>query len=609
MAVSGFTISSLTLIGDGVPNAMIQLQPGLNVIAGPSDTGKTFIVQCIDFMFGGSKAPKPIPESKHYHTARLCIRNGVQESEFELERALKGGDFRLRIDGQAERVLSAKNKAGNTDNISQFLLSLTGLTDKKVRTNQQGKTRDVSFRDLARLVVVDEESVISETSPVHSGQYTDKTVEAAVFRLLLTGMDDSSLIAVEDPKVARGRQAGKAEVLGLLLDRTKVRVDELGLTGNIVQWREKLILEDKLYAAAEAELAQVQQSAATLEQDRRHAWAQLRQIESKTAVLSELQNRFDLLGQQYESDLARLESTAEAGLRLGQMNEETCPVCGAAAQYHNHDDQQTLATPEAISQSCVAEIAKIKSLFDDLILTKINNAENISNLISDAERAKAELDAASRELQESLKPRIETALLKFRESQTQRDAYTRAIELTGRISEMENLQNGYKQKKIEKVASLSASSLRSDETEEFSKEVEELLRLWHFPNLDRVTFSESDQDIVISGRARATHGKGVRAIAHAAFNLALMSFCVRHHRPHPGIVLIDSPLVVYREPDVDEGGFASDVKDSFYRSIGKQFKYAQVIIFENEDPPQDVDAMANVIRFTKTPLGRSGFIP
>lgn len=136
-----------------------------------------------------------------------------------------------------------------------------------------------------------------------------------------------------------------------------------------------------------------------------------------------------------------------------------------------------------------------------------------------------------------------------------------------------------------------------------------MLKRWRFPNLVRVTFSDLDEDLVISGRQRASHGKGVRAIAHAAFNMALLSYCFKQSRPHPGLVLVDSPLVVYREPDANEGSFSREVKDSFYRSATEDLKEAQVIIFENEDPPADVAASANVIRFTGARHGRLGFIP
>lgn len=183
------------------------------------------------------------------------------------------------------------------------------------------------------------------------------------------------------------------------------------------------------------------------------------------------------------------------------------------------------------------------------------------------------------------------------------------IELHGRVTELQGLLAGLGQASPGKRAELESARVHSDEAEAFSQEVESLLRAWHFPGLDRGTFSESDQDIVISGRTRASRGKGVRAIAHAAFNLALLKFCFKGERPHPGFVLIDSPLVVYREPDTDEGEFSHDVKDAFYRSIAEDFRASQVIIFENEDPPSDLGSDANIIRFTGASHGRQGFIP
>lgn len=215
----------------------------------------------------------------------------------------------------------------------------------------------------------------------------------------------------------------------------------------------------------------------------------------------------------------------------------------------------------------------------------------------------------SEELNERLKPRVEMALQRFRESQTQRDLYRHAVELHGNVDELQELRRQLTDVRIEKGLVLPSVKVRGGEAENFSKEVELLLRKWHFPNLDRVTFSEEDQDVLISGHPRASHGKGVRAIAHAAFNLGLMRYSLRQAMPHPGLVLIDSPLVVYREPDTDEGGFSRDVKDAFYRSIAEEFKSSQVIIFENEDPPADIDQSANIIKFTGATFGRQGFIP
>lgn len=80
--------------------------------------------------------------------------------------------------------------------------------------------------------------------------------------------------------------------------------------------------------------------------------------------------------------------------------------------------------------------------------------------------------------------------------------------------------------------------------------------------------------------------------------------------PHPGFLVVDSPLVVYRQADDDsdpkDKGFSTDVKEAFYRSLSTA-KGIQVIICENDDPPADLSA--NIIHFTKTNEGRYGFIP
>ena len=335
----------------------------------------------------------------------------------------------------------------------------------------------------------------------------------------------------------------------------------------------------------------------------------LRQLESRSGVLRELQRRFALLEQQYLSDLRRLESIAEAGLRLGQMHEERCPVCGAHAEHQEHEHQKADATPEDVAQSCLAEAVKIRALISDLHLTREDNDKEIVRLHEQCELARERVRGVAAELTELLKPRVEIALLRLRESQATRDTYRRALELTGRVNELQGLMAEQGSLLSTPGPELASARVRSDEAEGFNKEVESLLRAWHFPRLDRVTFSEGDQDIVISGRKRASHGKGVRAIAHAAFNLALLKSCLKHEMPHPGFVLIDSPLVVYREPDTDEGVFSHDVKDAFYRSIAEDFRAAQVIIFENEDPPSDLGSDANVIRFTGATHGRQGFIP
>jgi hypothetical protein len=608
MSFAGFFLIHLTLKGPQIPDAEVRFNQGLNVIVGPSNTGKTYIAQCVDFMLGAKRLPKEIPEAGPYDTLSLGLCSRDTGDEFVLERSLHGGDFRLLSRGLVTRILGARHNPDNEENVSFFLLELSGLTDKKVRTNLQGKTRMLSFRDISRLILVDESTIISERSPIFTGQYQLQTAESSVFRFLLTGIDDSSIIAREDPKIAKGRNEGKAEIVRILLDRARLQVADYKADDES-DLRKQLARLDVSVEEISQALAAEQRSASALEDIRREAWGSLRKVDSRFAVLAELQKRFDLLQEQYVSDLRRLDAISESGRLLGQMTEERCPVCGALAEHHDIHHQTHHFSLEEVVNSCTAEAKKIRTLLSDLQETLRANEQEVKYLEIEREDKNQALKVASYQLQESLQPRIQDALQRLRNIQSQQEKVRITLEGLDRVRELEELLSGIEGIEYRKRIDGPSINVGTDEAEDFSQEVEAILRSWHFPNLDRVTFSETDQDVVISGQRRASHGKGVRAITHAAFNLALLRFCQDNSKPHPGLVLIDSPLVVYRQPDVGEGSFPRNVKEGFYRALAEGFTTGQVIILENDPPPSDLRGDINLIEFTGTNVGRKGFIP
>lgn len=606
MSAFGFILRRLALTGPGRDTANVEFERGLNVVSGPSDTGKTFIAQCIDFMLGGRGPLKRISEVEGYDTVLLDIE--VADGEvLSLRRSISGGAFELTRAGETT-VLKEIHEADNDKSISHLLLSKTGLVGKRVRTNARGATRTLSFRDIAHLVVVGEEEVIAERSPVLSGQYQSETVETSVFRLLLTGVDDSSLVEQDEPKIARSKKQGKKELLEELLAKneqeiaaaTEEDISEDALAQSL-QAAEAAIQEASAVLAAERE------SVSALEQERKAAWSSLRQVQSRSAVAEELQRRFELLQEQYESDLRRLEAIGEAGVRLAQMTEERCPVCGAVAEHHDAEHRGAHAQPVDVAAACSAERQKIEVLLRDLAVTLGNNRSEIVRLEAEAIVQRERLTASQDRLRKELQPRLSALVTNLREAEQRRAHIVRLTDLLRRGKEL-GILLAKAEKPIPKATRLPSASVGADEAEQFSKIAEELLRAWNFPKLVRVTFSEDDQDLVISGRKRSSHGKGVRALTHAAFSLALLRYCIEHDRPHPGFVIIDSPLVVYREPDTSENGNEYQVKDSFYRGVADAFSLNQIIVFENEEPPVDLDG-AHVVTFTGAVHGRPGFLP
>ncbi|MDD4292259.1 MAG: AAA family ATPase [Clostridia bacterium] len=70
--MSRFYLKELTVSGEGKKPSSVDFVRGLNIIHGVSDTGKTCIIKCIDYVFGNSK-DRPLPEKHGYDTITLSI--------------------------------------------------------------------------------------------------------------------------------------------------------------------------------------------------------------------------------------------------------------------------------------------------------------------------------------------------------------------------------------------------------------------------------------------------------------------------------------------------------------------------------------------------------
>src|SRR5580704_11328912 len=133
----GFTIAEVRFRGENITDAVVQFAPGLSVIAGPSNTGKSLIRSAINFVFGGSDPMKDVQEAASFRTILVEIRTGSGDP-ITFERAWNGGDVRQYaahakdVTGQTpSNELAAKHSADNDQNISAVLLGLSGLTGTK----------------------------------------------------------------------------------------------------------------------------------------------------------------------------------------------------------------------------------------------------------------------------------------------------------------------------------------------------------------------------------------------------------------------------------------------------------------------------------------------
>lgn len=611
MNTPGFWLKSLRLTGPDVEDAEIGFEKGLNVICGPSDTGKTFILQCIDFILGGKDSPKEIPEADGYDTVFLEIEIYEGGNLITLRRSLQGGNIEVTQENEKVIVVKPKHDKNSPDTISYILLKLCGLENKWLRKNKDGAKQSLSFRNIVNFCVVSEQKVQKEHSPILTGQHISKTVELSLFKLLMTGVDDSSIITEESKKISKVRIESKNEILQEIVANTAQEYEDLNVPGSYEELQEQLCALEESYQKVGTALGAAQSSVSDMEVNRKQSWEQLKQLESRLGVLGELRNRFDILERQYNSDLRRLEAVAEAGGRLFEMSLDYCSVCGALAEHHDSTHQDALMNPEIVSKSCLFEANKLRALLADLKITQADIQAELEEKRKNKRVLELSLKSITNEIEQHLKPRLSRIVTDYRERQQKKESVKKALDVLQRLNKLTGLIEDIVKEERNAEQATGDNFITARALEDFSLAVEERLRAWNFPNAGRVTFSETDWDVVIGGRRRASHGKGIRAITHAAFSLALLDLCWRKKTPYPNFLVIDSPLVVYREPAPDEKNIPADVKDSFYNDISSSFRDVQVIILENEDPPSQLATSDNInlIAFTKTSRGRYGFIP
>lgn len=607
MIKTGIALRKLSLHGPSVPEARIDFDSAFALAVGPSDTGKSYVLQCVDFVLGGGRLPKVIPEAAGYETARLEFLLHSSNAVGVLERSLRGGGLQLSLPDAPIRSLRAKHDSSGDQSVSAFLLRTFGVDKKRVRVNARGTTHNVTFRDFARLAIVDEEAMFAEHSPAWSGQNNKATSDESVFRFILTGIDDSSVIEQPKPDIVRAGYRAQDELLSTLETELLKQASPSAPPMDQVEEELKRVAEEMnatlLIVGAD------QASLAVAERDRRLAWKEWRQLETRRGVLEGLITRFQLLAHHYNSDIRRLEAIAEADYMLAQYPDESCPVCGAPPDCQPHRSPPSAAFQEG----CIAEARKLRGLADDLKGALDGATSELGEIKTKLENARRILDGKAAVLASELEPKARASADLLRALQERRDRLTHAADVARQLVALGARRNtiaaARKAARAEDTEEL-PSGVPSHDVERFCGAVEAILRAWEFPGLTRVTFSDAAFDIVVSGRARASHGKGVRAVLHAAFALGLMRFCFENDRPHPGFVILDSPLVAYREPkENDDPELGPAVKEAFYRTLASGVAVGQVLVLENEEPPPDLHSHAGIIRFTKASHGRYGFLP
>ncbi|PZU87728.1 MAG: hypothetical protein DI528_06780 [Shinella sp.] len=608
-------VRKILLRGAGQEDALVEFAPGSNVLAGDSDTGKSYLVYCLDYIFGADEMRKRIPEAELYSQLYIEFENS-KGCVLTLERSLAGGQLAahdLAIDAirQPGKTILSKRTRGSGDDVTAVLFPFAGIGEAQLRKNDRGETQRLTIRTMLPVFVVDEVSIIDDrSSPVLGTGGFDRTARKRMMSYLLSGKDDTGIVAAERDDIVRARISARLGVIDDLLNPLEQRWKDQSFD-ETEQSIERL---DATIASLSQSLDDTSVERETLEEERRDAVAVRQKADSQILAIDELLGRYKLLDERYGSDLERLDFVAEGSHFFDALQEVRCPLCDQLmTSDHAHTAQERSA---GIYDAARAEAAKILALRTDLsaAIASLNARREQWSLQSS--RGGGTLERVDKRIATILAPaaqsitdrldRLVTRRVEMEAARKDQDQIQTLRALKGELQRATQADDG-----VSKWEPLPSSALRK-----FCQEIEAVLKDWKWGPEPRVEFDQTEYDIIVDGQDRRSHGKGVRAVLYAAFAIGLLRYCASNDLPHLGLVVIDSPLTSYKKGKSSANGgdkpVDAGIEAAFWTSLKTVPPDTQIIVIENKEPPEDIAAAVHYEWFAgenALPGQRRGFIP
>jgi hypothetical protein len=613
-------IREVRVVGPGKAAASVAFRGGPNVVSGPSDTGKSYIVRCVDYLFGAKTFGQSINEAAGYETVFVELEN--DRGDFlTIGRSLRGGDIVVHrspinaMQGEGQVVQWSRKGASAAPDISSVLFEFSGIPEVSLRANSRGKKQRLTLRTLLPTFLVREGTVIAERSPLYGEGGFSTTAHQRMLSFVLTGADDSSVITEDDPSVRQAIARAKLTVIDELLQRLSSRSAASTGERNPVDQIKKLDAEIQELTSG---LEHSRREQIQLQRQRVGYVTELQRAEAQLQGIDELLSRYELLDQRYHSDLQRLDFLSEGVHYLDQLQVARCPVCGHIfTADHDHTSEADLSA-SSIYEAAKAEAAKILAHRSDLRGATESLRRKRGEREDERTSAEALLTIIDAELGRQSTPRPDDLKTRLDELLKKR------IELENRRADTEQIdslraQRAYFESDI--AAARSSKRKKWNDVDQLSlhhlcQEISGLLKEWNWKGDAHVVFDTKSFDIVVDGRHRQSHGKGVRAILHTALVIGLMKYCIANKKPHAGFLVVDSPLTTFKEKrgDIPKASDRWDpsIESAFWTSLSKLPNHLQIIIVDNKEPPPHLQKQLRAHFFVgegAKPNERGGFFP
>lgn len=339
---SSILINQLVVIGVQ-KNYSVNFHEGVNIIYGDSATGKSSILNLIDYLLG-AKTFSLYPEIES--SGRYCLLDVTLNSQrYTIKRDLFDALIPIEVYPCAVDLIeqyaarkynpsfSSSSQYNDMEFYSEFLFTALGYNNVKIKespTKDDSKLARLSFRDLFKFCYVDQDDLGSKIF-LQPENYALQTKNAEVFKYIFNALD-SQISDVQQnistrtlrrneldrkfksvSEFLRESDFGSMSTLDSLVDSVDQKI--LEIEKQILNLNTRLTSDNDLYRALHSTITQITLDKRSLIQ---------RQQENQTKV-----ERFTRLKNDYLIDIAKFRASVSARKSIGDIPEgiTLCPIC------------------------------------------------------------------------------------------------------------------------------------------------------------------------------------------------------------------------------------------------------------------------------------------
>lgn len=574
--MAGFYIKKVIAKSAAKGDASVSFGKGLTIIQGRSDSGKTCVANCIDFVFGGS-VDKPFKETAKYDGVTTIVAPNDAEGEVILSRTVGKNqvDVSSTVSGIDSGTYDVNYRRGaKNPPLNEVWLKLIGIQQETmIVTNARFETKRLTWRNLLRVFYLDEGRVDDANSIVEpKHRYMENTLFLSALLYLITGRTFTETDAQEKKEIKKARRKAVTDYVNGKIQNAASRKEQLEKDLQIFDGAD---VEEQM-AQATAALQATQRKIDLALAESQKLLASILDAEERAAECDVLINRYHRLSDQYKADIQRLSLIVEGEEAYKDVPESTvCPYC-----------EGTIAPRKRISyiSSSKVEMERMMAQLAGLSETEKDVADRKADIRKELEELKRQRDALESKIKTELRPQ-ET------DQANTVNAYKAYLRITSEIALIESYAEDFshdltalenEKKDDTKIEYHPKDYFGDDFATTMSEYADSILRECNYSGLLKAHFNFSTFDIEVNGEDKGTsHGKGYHSYLNTVMIMMLRKYLAENAKFDPHIFIIDTPLHGF-DDGVDET-MPESMRAGLYRYFMNHQDEGQLIIIENLD--------------------------